>query len=219
MNQYLSKKIIFCFWTGENEMSLNRKRCLQNLKKKSASNIILITKKNLQKYILPSNPLHPAYNHLSETHKADYLRTYFMHFHGGGYSDIKETTGNWNPYFTNFIKSNKWIIGYKEIKGGVAYEPLKNQFNDLIGNCSYICRPQTPLTKEWYFEMLKVLDSKLELLQKFPSTFPQDCAEVSCGKYPIEWNEILGRIFHRVCYKYKDKIANNLPKPIFANYR
>ena len=38
----------------------------------------LITKENIKKYILSDNPLHPAFDYLSETHNADYLRTYFI---------------------------------------------------------------------------------------------------------------------------------------------
>lgn len=34
---------------------------------------------------------------------------------------------------------------------------------------------------------------------------------------PIEWNEMLGRIFHRVIYNYKNKILNTLPISIFYN--
>jgi hypothetical protein len=80
---------IYVFWTGDNDMSSNRIKCLEDLKKRSEANVILVNNKNLHEYILKSNPLHPSYGYLSETHKSDYLRTYFMHFHGGGYSDVK----------------------------------------------------------------------------------------------------------------------------------
>lgn len=211
---------IYCFWTGTNEMSLNRKRCLNNLQMTSEANVILITPQNLNDYILESAPLHPAYNYLSETHRADYLRTYFMRFHGGGYSDIKETTGSWLNSFQELNNSNvKWLNGYKEVEGGVAYVPVINKWNELVGNCAYICKPNTPLTQEWYNEMILLLDNKLELLKLYPASFPQDCAEVSNGKYPIEWNEMLGRIFHKVAYKYKNEILNTLPISVFWNYR
>ena len=78
---------IYCFWTGENKMSEQRLKCLEQLRKKSQCNVILVTPKILDKYILDKHPLHPSFKYLSQTHKADYLRTYFMRFHGGGYSD------------------------------------------------------------------------------------------------------------------------------------
>ena len=66
--------------------------------------------------------------------------------------------------------------------------------------------------------MIKLLDSKLEQLRLYPANNPYDCKENGNG-YPIEWTEMLGRIFHKVCYKYKDKILNILPISIFKNYR
>jgi hypothetical protein len=210
---------IYCFWTGTNKMSHDRQHCLDQLRKTSGCQVVLVTPENLQQYILPDQPLHPAYEFLSFTHRADYLRTYFMNFYGGGYSDIKQTTGDWNQSFDNLINSDKWINGYKEFSNGVAYEPASHFYYELVGNCSYICKPHTPLTMEWYREMINVLDHKLEKLRSFPATSPQDCAEISNGKYPIEWNEMLGRIFHKVCYKYKDKLMNNLPICVFHSYR
>lgn len=220
-NKNLNEHNIFCFWTGDNKMSSNRLEALDNLKKVSECNVILVTKNDIQKYILKEEPLHPAFQYLSETHKADYLRTYFMNFHGGGYSDIKKTTGSWKPAFDNLLKSNDiWMVGYKEVKGGVAYQPLEKEWEKLIGNIAYICKPQTPLTKEWYTEMIRLLDSKLELLRKNPSKHPQDAADNKTNsKYPIEWNEMLGRIFHRVSYKYKEKLSQELPISIFKDYR
>jgi hypothetical protein len=220
-NKNLIEHNIFCFWTGDNKMSFNRLESLENLKKVSECNVILVTKSEIPKYILKEEPLHPAFEYLSETHKADYLRTYFMHFYGGGYSDIKKTTGSWKNAFDNLLKSDDiWMVGYKEVNGGVAYQPLAKEWKKLIGNGAYICKPQTPLTKEWYLEMIRLLDSKLELLRKNPAKNPQDSADnKSVSKYPIEWNEMLGRIFHRVSYKYKEKLSQELPISIFKDYR
>jgi len=213
---------IYCWWTGSNEMSHDRKRCLESLINTSESNIICLYKNDIPNYILPSYPLHPAYEYLSETQKGDYLKAYFMNFYGGGYSDIKKTTNSWTQSFKNLKNSDYWICGYKERYDGVAYssnnKELQNEYKSLIGNGSYICKPHTPLTEEWYSEMLLILDSKLEALKKNPAISPQDCAENKTG-YPIEWNEINGRIFHKLCFKYKDKILDTLPEPILHSYR
>ena len=88
----MNNRNIYVFWTGNNQMSENRNECLKELIKVSKCNVILVKPEMLNKYILDEHPLHPSFNYLSETHKADYLRTYFMRFHGGGYSDIKKTT-------------------------------------------------------------------------------------------------------------------------------
>jgi hypothetical protein len=222
MNTNINHKNIYCFWTGNNELTENRKRCLAQFKQMCECNVILVDTSNLHNYILKDQPLHAAYEHLSETHKADYLRTYFMHFHGGGYTDIKETTGSWIGAF-NELKNddNKWICGYPETFNGVAYGPVVDKWKDLIGNGAYICKPQTPLTTEWYTEMIALLDSRLDRLKRFPATHPQDSGDGSedYEGYPIEWNEMLGRIFHKVAYKYKEHLLNTLPTPIFSNYR
>jgi hypothetical protein len=140
-----------------------------------------------------------------------------MNFYGGGYSDIKKTTGSWVDSFNKLNNSNYWICGYKEVEGGIAYPPYSHKYNELIGNGAYICKPQTELTKEWYNSMILLLDSKIESLKRNPARFPQDCSESGSG-YPIEWNEMLGRIFHKVSYKYKEYLLNTLPILEFNSY-
>ena len=154
-------KNIYIFWTGSNKISQNRLNNIEQLKKQTCLNIIFITPDNLGEYILKTEPLHESYQYLSAVHKADYLRTYFMNFYGGGYSDIKKTRGNWIESFKLLYDSDKYINGYPELKpSDIAYKPLRKKWNKLIGNCAYICKKETPLTKEWYNEMIKLLDSK-----------------------------------------------------------
>lgn len=131
--------VVYMFWFGYN-MSDDRKRCFEQFKEISETKVILITYKNLNNYILDSEPLHPAFKYLSYTHQADYLRTYFMNFYGGGYSDIKMTTGSWKKSFDDLYNSDKWINGYQEIGyNGVAVNYLKSNWYELIGNGAYIC--------------------------------------------------------------------------------
>jgi hypothetical protein len=198
-------------------MSSTRVENLKQLQTVSECDVVLVTETNLHEYILSDHPLHPAFTYLSETHKADYLRTYFMNFHGGGYSDIKKTTGSWINCFHHMNTSDMWICGYKEVEGGVAYTPNADKWREMVGNGAYICKPQTPLTQEWYSALLQLLDSKLDALRENPSRFPQDCSEVS--SYPIAWNEMLGRIFHKVSYIHNNKCINLLPISIFSDYR
>ena len=213
-NNPMATKTIFCFWTGKNVMSRQREDCIVQLRNVSEANVVLVT--DPTPYILSSDPLHPAYVYLSETHKADYLRTYFMHFYGGGYSDIKKTTGSWLPAFQQLEACTQWLAGYPEVPHG-GCEPYN--YKDLVGCCAFICKPQTPLTTEWYSGMLRVLDKNLLLLERFPATHPQDQSETSNGKYPLAWTEILGRVFHAVCDKYKRHLLQTLPLSVFINYR
>ena len=112
--------------------------------------------------------MHEGFQYLSETHKADYLRTYFMHFHGGAYCDIKKLQHSWKNCMESFLKDeNCWIMGYKEIGphgcASIKNDPemtkrLKENWECLIGNGAYMCKPLTPLTKEWYTKLLNKMD-------------------------------------------------------------
>lgn len=190
-------------------MSDSRKRSLENLNSVSELQVILVTPETLPNYILPEHPLHEAYQYLSETHKADYLRTYFMNFHGGGYSDIKLTTGSWKQAYEAVTTSDfYWCCGYKEL----SHLDTKSA---LIGMCSFICKPNTPFTNEWYSAMMQVLDVKLEELKRHPSTFPQDCVGSGSG-YPLGWSEILADVFIGINYKYRNRILRTLPSCDFT---
>lgn len=217
-NQKLPR-VIYTFWTGTNPLTENRKNALDSIKEKSGCEVKLITKDNLDSYILKDHPLHAAYPYLSEVHKCDYLRTYFMHHYGGGYSDIKMTTGDWNSAFDDMDSTTTALAnGYPEVgPDGVGYEPYREQWKSLIGNCAYIFRPNTDLTREWYNEMMQLLDGKLEDLKKHPATHPRAKREEGNG-YPIGWIEMLGEIFHRVSLKHAPNILMTVPIPVFHSY-
>lgn len=206
---------IYVFWTCDNKISENRLNSIKQLKEVTECNIIFVDINNLKNYLLDEHPLHPAYKYLSAVHKSDYLRTYFMNFYGEGYCDIKKTTGSWKQSFHDLYNSDAWINGYKEIPGG---SPVGINHNYLIGNGAYICKKNTPLTNEWYNNMIILLDKKLEDLKKNPANNPRDSFNNNGSKYPIAWAEMLGCIFHPLIFKYKEKVLKTLPILIFNNY-
>jgi len=214
--------LIYCFWTGNNEMTDNRKRCLKSLIDNAGVPVKLVTPENIESYILKEHPLHPAFQFLSAVHKSDYLRCYFMHFYGGGYSDVKMRENSWLPAFDTLRRSDKRVLGYGEkrkrdlavVEGNVGVD-LRRHFLSAIGNCSYICRPYTSFTNEWYTELLMRMDSFQHELIKFPGNILGDNEG-----YPIPWTNILGSIFHPLCLKYKDQILqSDIVKPNLKNYR
>jgi hypothetical protein len=219
--------VIYCFWTGKNKMSDNRKKALKSLKNNSKVNVKFITRKNLDNYILKTDPLHPAYEYLSETHKSDYLRWYFMHHYGGGYSDIKHNSFSWIPYFNQLYKNkNKWALGYQEVPDGACSknkEVLDNYYK-IFGNGSYIFKPKTSITHEWGIKLHKLLDERLPLLKEHPSSYPRDHYESIIpetnkkSKYPLGWTEMLGCILADILYKHKEKLLLNLPLIDTNNY-
>lgn len=226
-NQYTFKteipEQIYCFWTGDNEMSQARRKALDVLIRNAEAKVILVTPINLEQFIKSDFPLHPGFQYLSLVHKSDYLRCYFMHHYGGGYSDIKRTISSWQEPFRQIISSpDKWIIGYREFGlGGVAPiegqlgSALKRNWYILLGNCAYICKPGTPFTVRWYQELHKRMDFYLEQLKENPGNVLGD----NPG-YPIPWTRILGEIFHPLCLKYHNRlIYSDRLKPIIEGYR
>jgi FkbM family methyltransferase len=210
---------VYCFWTGTNPMSEARKSALCSIVQSIGVDVSFVTPDTLSRYILPAHPLHPGFEYLSEVHKADYLRTYFMRFYGGGYTDIKRVWScSWKPYFDKLRSSSKTVCGYRENgPGEIANESVRDQWSLLIGNCAYICKPNTEFTNTWYSRMMSVLDEKYGDLREHPASHPRDKREDGSG-YPIEWNELLGRIFHKVCAEQKDTLDQTLPAPLFTNY-
>lgn len=224
------KHNIFVFWTGDNPMSPNRIHSLNILKTVSECDIILVTKNNLSKFLMPGDPLPEAYNYLSETHKSDFLRSYFMHYHGGGYSDIKQTTGSWIGAFEQLTNNNIILCGYPEFSyHQIAHNSYKKYWNLMIGCGGFISKKNTVLTKEWYSQAKRFIESKTEQLRRYPATHPQECSEGNGysgiqphgvrSNYPIEWNEIMGRIFHPLVFKYRNYISRTVPQPITYSYR
>lgn len=222
----LNRKI-YCFWVGNNntEMNENRKRGLASLYVNSKCDVILVDNDNLHTFILEDHPLHEGFQYLSDVHKADYLRTYFMHHYGGGYSDIKPCTWDWNPYF-NALENDEQAfgIGAPEDEFEFSVTPkqrpwLGKYWDKLMTNDLYIFKPKTEFTNKWYNKLLEIMDLKLDLLKKYPAVMPREAADTYITNYPIEWGEILLEIFHPLCYEYTDKLIKTMPLPVTNEYR
>lgn len=217
-------RVIYTIWLGE-PMNERRQRSLDSLVRRNPDTPVrLVTEKNLAEYILPSEPLHAAYKYLSVVHKSDYIRTYLMHHHGGGYSDIKTPTHDWGRSFSAINGSDgKWAVGYREITS--SYTPdlprglgrdLKRHYRAVFGTSAFIFRPGTTFTAEWYRELLNRMNYFEEALSEMPS--PE--AYSADPAYPIRWTEILGDIIQPLCLKYQDRLIHDERiKPVLTNYR
>ena len=218
----IKNRVIFIFWTGTNEMSFRRVHCINALKEQTGANVLLVDTINLPDFILSDYPLHPAYPFLSETHKCDYLRTYFMRHYGGGYSDIKIPNGSWTKAFETMATDPElWVNGYPEsTPDAIAFKPAAHLWDKLAGNGAYIIRANTPFVVAWTNKQSAVLDHHYEALKENPSTQPDCCIEYVPGtKYPLHWNELLGRIFHEESAKIVERIRLEIPVPDFNFYR
>jgi len=232
---------IFAFWTGDNPMSENRKACLATFER-TGLEPVLVTPDNLSEWVVPDHPIHPAYEHLSAVHRSDYLRAYFMHHYGGGYSDIKTHKESWINAVNHTLNSHHVsATGYKEISGGTA--ALERQFIDgtyhihsfrvpfiaaslmsntmnlfhflMIGNCAFYFKPNSRITRSWLTEVERRLSLLYNSLRHNPAQHPRDKHEDGNG-YPVPWSFILGSITGPLFIRYFSRISRKLPMPDFS---
>ena len=227
----LASRTIFCIWSGNEIMSENRLMALWTLFRNAGCPIAFITRETVSQWIKPEYPLHPAYEYLSSTHKADYLRCYLMHHYGGGYTDIKQTHANWHPFFEALEQQPaKLALGYHEIANGIPHvsgeegNRIRQAHHELIGLCAFIFRRNSSLTQEWLARTEQLLDQKLEALKQHPAQHPLDQTGVilpdgNASLYPLRWAEMLGEIFHPLIYRERAALTHAAIEPIFAGYR
>ena len=217
---------IFTIWTGSNQMSKDRKRCLASLCANSGLEVILIDQSNFAEWI--ASDLHPAYNFLSCTHKADYLRCYLMHHYGGGYSDIKYCNFDWTSYSSNLLLSDDLLMsGYRERRPSdiASAQPfVRESYSSLPGMCQFIFKPKTALTYKWIQQVHQYLDSSYDRLTESPGTYHPRAIYGGVhntniftrlryfrSRYPLSWNSILGSILHPITLAYRDRVDLSMP--------
>lgn len=225
------KKIIYSAWMGPGPMSTNRSIALLSIITNTGCLHGHVNFLNLNNWIHPDYPIHPAFQYLSAVHQCDYLRCYLLHVYGGGYADIKNTSIDWSEYFDLLNQSDAFGLGYTEIGphgvacvGGDLEVEMKENYQKIIGVCAMIFKPQTEFTTEWFGILNSLLDSKKDSLQQNPARHPQDRhgAEFTDGtvsSYPLAWTEVGGNIFHPLAYKFNKKILHAPISPSFSNYR
>jgi hypothetical protein len=214
---------VFCFWTGENDLTPARQASLQVMREVIAADVRLITPDNLAEIVVASSPLHPAYEHLSLTHRSDYLRAYVTHHHGGGYSDIKEPTSTWLASFEAMdADPEAWITGYPEHNSlwiarypGKLGRELRRRHDALPGGGSFLARPGTRLSAEWLAEVERRLDYYGPLAQAHPGGIRGEDP-----RYPISWNRLSPQILHPLCLKFHAHVrVDPALKPVLVDYR
>lgn len=214
---------IFCLWTGDNPLSVQRLKSLERMRKMHCDvPIVLVTHENLNEWVLPDHPIHPAYQNLSLVHRSDYLRAYLLHHHGGAYADIKTPLHSWAALFELFSDEDLWFAGYPERSTQwVAHLPrdlgrdLRHYYRIVPGGCSFIVRPHTHLSHEWLSEVERRLDYFAPLLEQNPGGIRNEV-----GAYPIGWNDLLAKIVHPLALKHHTHVRMNdrlLPK--LENYQ
>lgn len=209
----VAPRVIYVFWTGDNEMPEVRRRNLDTLIAANPGiDVRLITAENLHDHLIPGEPLHPAFENLSFIHRSDYLRCYMMNFHGGGYADIKAHRHDWMPAFDRLNASSAWVLGYRNPVRWMtpnfadpALQRLMVRTSDQrIGQTAFICRPGTPYTREWWRRLNQILDERAETLAANPGSLNR-----SEDPYAIGFTEILAQIIDPLSVKYNDRILHD----------
>ena len=207
---------IYAFWLNGDESTLtpNRKAGLETMKANFGVLVHLVTAVDLPRYILPEAPLHEGFKYLCRVHQSDYLRCYFLHFYGGGYSDIKfyGPKSNWVQCFDMMdADPGIQVIGKKEIKGGSPYAEWKyseKEYSKLLANGWFICRPRSEFTSKWYAELLRRMDAYLPRLKARPADHADRRGGGGRG-YPIWWPSLLGHIVHKIEHDMPESAKRN----------
>ena len=202
---------IWTFWTGDNPITPNRLAGLKSMKVLGVE-VMLVSKRNLNDLLVPGFPLHPAYEFLSEVHKSDYLRCYFLYHYGGGYADIKTYHESWIPYFDRFESDpNLQVIGTRDTSEGVFEYALRPHADKLIQCGYYIMRDHCEFTQKWIDRLHETLDKFYDELKLHPATQIRDRKDQEftnpdgtkyISQYPLRWGKILGSIIHPLCYEF-----------------
>ena len=208
-----ASRTVFCFWTGDNELTPGRQAGMESIRAHNPDlDVVLVTPQNLDEYVVPGHPLHPAYLNLSLNHRSDYLRAYFLHHHGGGYSDIKQTDHSWRGALDRLNATpDLWFVGYPEVSSSAVGgrdarlgPDIRRHYSSLIGFATFFARPMTPFTAEWLREIERRLDYYAEEISLTPGNMWGD----NPG-YPIAWIELGFDVFHPLQLKYLRHIGQD----------
>ncbi|MHA6513104.1 glycosyltransferase family 32 protein [Tessaracoccus sp. Z1128] len=216
-------RVIYTIWLGA-PMSARRRASLDSLRRANPDlDVRLITEGNLDQYLLPEHPLHPTFPHMSAVHQSDYIRVYLMHFHGGGYSDLKPARRSWQLAFDRMGDPQILVTGYREVSTeyvGAAPRQLgvdlRRHYRQLAGPSAFIMRPHSIFTASFYREFLRRLDYCDLAFRLSPVTDPYDLP----ASYPLWWGELMGDILHALSLRYHDRVFFDEDiRPILQDYR
>jgi len=201
-------RVIYVAWLSKATMSPNRRSSLEKLRSIAKVHVRLILRDDVKDVEVASHPFHPAFWHLCDVLKSDYLRAYLLHFYGGAWADLKPFEDrSWDVAFDELEHSQAYGNGVVEREGWAALpadfdkEKAQKIRGDakalLITNCAFIFKAQTPFTMEWLSSQERKLDVHAAELAKHPRRLDRDPRDPS----PLRWEELQGEIFHPLVHK------------------
>lgn len=172
-------KILWTLWTGDNPMTQKRKENMESIRSKAGCQVRLVTPANLEATLKEFGcpDLHPSYEHLSATHRSDYLRI-FLAFHvGGAYVDVKPLKSAVEPWLTK-----------------INEDPTKDWWGQVHLLGAFGAKPGSPWMKENLNYIERALEIKKEALKRFPAVYARDVTNKDGSGYPLAWTSLLS--FH-----------------------
>ncbi|GAA4517974.1 hypothetical protein GCM10023159_31700 [Brevibacterium yomogidense] len=197
---------VFAVWAGENAMSDVRRRSLDILRYTNLGlDFHLVTPQNLSEYLVAQHPLHPSYEDLSFHHRADYLRAYFMHHHGGAYADIKPLTGAWGPVLDKLNSSAVLWAGGMSAKALPSFTPMGKRVARTrrgaraLHPAAVAFKPGSPWTAEWLSQVERHIDEAAPLLRDNAPVQPWGLNP----EYPLAWDALSWGSLESAARKYR----------------
>lgn len=244
MNAYVPERV-FCLWLGGNPMSDARSRQLTLLRERVGVPVELVTEENLDEWILPEHPLHPASNGLTVMHLADYLRAYLVAHHGGGYADIKAPSAGWKQSFDLINSGSVDCVGYPipdpsnaarfglpvVVRMSASVRPstyrhlvYRRLYRHLAGGGAFIMRQGSPIARDY-------IDGVESVLTRFADHLDSDRVVRSDGSrevgldvfrgellgYPLTWGAMCMDVLQPVSLKHRRRVSLTLPQPVWQD--
>ncbi|MEH6564954.1 MAG: capsular polysaccharide synthesis protein [Halopseudomonas sp.] len=224
-------QVVWCFW-WQGAMNENRLQSLEMMRKNLGVPVVLVGADNIGEYLVEGAPLHPAFSYLSDVHKSDYIRIYFLHHYGGGWHDIKPTGTSYFDAWDVFADPDVYFLGKPEIEGGAAqvYDSQGNYmpsvWKDLVATNRWVGRAYTPMSYSLYESINAVLDAHLNKLSKYPARKAYSHVndkynskwyrKLLGSQYPLQWT-LFGDVFHPLNYKFRNNVSRALPFDVVEN--
>ena len=244
MNSVVPERV-FCLWLGGKPRSEARSRQLTLLRKGVGVPVQLVTEENLDEWVRPGHPLHPASHGLTVMHLADYLRAYLVAHHGGGYADIKAPSASWRTAFDLINTGSVDLVGYAvpdpsnvarfglpaDVPLSAAVRPLtyrhllyRRLHRRLAGGGAFIVRQGSPIAREYIDRVETVLTQSAHRLDPERVTCADGSREVGLdvyrGKlsgYPLSWGALCMDVLQPVSLKHRRWVSLSLPEPIWQD--
>ncbi|MEA2513174.1 MAG: hypothetical protein QOJ59_2661 [Thermomicrobiales bacterium] len=195
------KPAIWMAWTGINPLPDLLALCLASIRRHNGADfeVIVVTPGNLRRYLEP----HPAYDYLSLTHRADYLRLYLLHRYGGIYLDMD--TIALRPMTEIYADLSECDL--------VTYDGAP--WGEVFGISVFgPTRRGSALTQAWSEAVESLLDDRHDELAANRRSDPNPCGDC------LGWSELLRDVVNPIAQRLvgAGRLSARLLEPAWAHF-